>query len=383
MKFNHSLLFEQIKHSFFSSSGTPARLTPKRVGILILFFPIFFIIRIVNFVGLKLDNLFYQDFHHQKVSGPVFIIGNLRSGTTFLHRLMAKDKHNFTYMCMWEIIFAQSIFQRKFFWKLRDLDNFSGGCFQKLIARLESKTWFSNPIHKIGMTEPHEDEGLLVSIWESINTSIFFPHLNLVDDYALFDKKIPKPIRRRVMKFYEGCLKRHLYSRQVTHRKFLSKSPAFSPKVNTLLKKFPQSKIIYLVRNPLDVVPSMISWMSFQWEKYIDWPERYLYQDDLMELAKEWYEYPLTILDRTQKSRYVIIKYDDLVSNPQKTISMIYDKFGYEMSKEFKQILASVNKKQQNYRSTHTYSLSEMGLSKSKIIENFKSIIKRFEFDAP
>ena len=40
---------------------------------------------------------------------------------------------------------------------------------------------------------------------------------------------------------------------------FVAKNPAFSPKIATLMEFFPDARIIYLVRNPLDMLPSTIS----------------------------------------------------------------------------------------------------------------------------
>ncbi|MGD2027758.1 MAG: sulfotransferase [Anaerolineales bacterium] len=380
MDFNFSLFFAQIKHTLFASAGTPARLSPKRIRFLLLFFPVFAIIKLSNTLGFLLDDLVFNEFKQTEISEPVFILGNLRSGTTYLHRLLAKDQENFTYMRFWEIIFGHSIFQRKFFWKLKEIDDRLGGFFQKLIRRLEAKTWFSNPIHRMGLQNPHEDEGLLMGIWESINTSIFFPHLDLVEKYALFDKRVSSKNRRRIMQFYKACVKRHLFAHQGA-KKYLSKSPAFSPKIDTLLENFPNAKIIYLVRNPLKVIPSLISWMSFQWSRYIDWPERYIYHDYLIELAREWYQYPLNRLDRAPEARYVIVNYDDLVANPKNTIAKIYDHFGFEISPDFQKILDLEVERERNYRSKHKYSLAELDLSKKRILETFRFVFQRFKFE--
>jgi hypothetical protein len=382
MKFNFGLFFEQVIHSIFRSSGTPGQFSIKRVAVLIMFLPVFLSIKLCNSLGCLLDEIFYPEYHNTKISEPVFILGNMRSGSTYLHRLLARDKQNFSIIRLWEIIFAHSIFQRKLIWNLKSIDDFLGGGFQKLMLLWEEKSWFSNPMHKIGLIEPHEDEGLFMSIWETINTSIFFPHLHLVERYAFFDKQISLQKKKEVMGFYKGCLKRHLYARRTGRQRFLSKSPAFSPKIKTLLENFPQSKVIYLVRSPYFVVPSFISWMTFQWEKFTDWPERYFYQEELMEVAKEWYEYPLEILDQTPDSSYIIIKYENLVNNPEQTISRVYKKFNISISKEFHEILKLENEKQKKYKSKHSYSLAAMGLTKEIISNIYEDIIKKFRYES-
>jgi len=43
---------------------------------------------VTNFIFRFLDEIFYPDYKKQKIEKPVFIIGNPRSGTTFLYDLM-------------------------------------------------------------------------------------------------------------------------------------------------------------------------------------------------------------------------------------------------------------------------------------------------------
>jgi hypothetical protein len=380
MKFNFRLFIRQIRYSFTKTRGTPARLTPRRFAILLFFFPIFTILKLYSWLGFAWDDIFYKDYQQQKLAQPVFIIGNPRSGTTYLHRLLARDVKNFSYIRMWEVIFAPSISQRKLLWFFKKIDNALGGNFQRWLLQQEKKTYVSNPIHKMGLLEPEEDEGILFSMWETIFTSVVFPHPDLVRKYAYFDKQVPLPKRRKIMQFYRSCLRRHLFARN-SDKKFLSKNPTFSPKVDSLYEFFPDAKIIYLVRNPLDTVPSIISWMSFQWKQFSDPAENYLFKDYMIELAKEWYEYPLERFSKAPADSYAIIRYEDLVQNPREVIEGIYQNFGFDLAPEFEAILDEAASRAISYKSKHKYSLREMGLSKKGIVKTFALVFKRFGFD--
>jgi hypothetical protein len=281
---------------------------------------------------------------------------------------------------MWEVIFAPSIAQRKLLWSFQKLDNALGGVLQSWLLNQEKKTWLSNPIHKIGLLEPEEDESILFSMWETIFTSVVFPHPDLVRDYALFDKQMPLFRRRKIMKFYRSCLRRHLFARN-SDKKFLSKNPTFSPKVDSLYEFFPDAKIIYLARNPLDTVPSIISWMSFQWKQFSDPAESYIFKDYMIELAKAWYELPLERFAKAPEDSYAIIRYEDLVRNPKQIVTDMYEKFGFELSPEFEKILNETNQRETSFKSKHKYSLRKMGLSKKKILKTFAFVFKRFGFD--
>jgi len=380
MNFNFRLFVRQIGYSLTRSKGTPARLTPKRVVILLFFFPVFTILKLSSWLGFAWDDIFYKKYQQQKLAQPVFIIGNPRSGTTYLHRLMAKDEINFSYIRMWEVIFAPSVSQRKFLWFFKKIDDALGGKFQGWLLNQEKKTWLSNPMHKIGLLEPEEDESILFNIWETIFTTVVFPHPDLVRKYAYFDKQMPLFRRRKIMQFYRSCLRRHLFARN-SDKKFLSKNPTFCPKVGSLYEFFPDAKIIYLVRNPLETIPSIISWMSYEWKQFSDPLENYLFQDYLLELAKEWYEYPLERFSQAPADSYAIIRYDDLMQNPGQIVTDIYKKFAFELTPEFEKTLNEANQRAACYKSKHNYSLRKMGLSKKRILKTFDFVFKRFGFN--
>jgi hypothetical protein len=380
MKFNLKLLSQQVEETLARSANTPARLTPKRLTVLLFFFPIFTILKLSSWLGFAWDDIFYKDYQNQKLAQPVFLIGNPRSGTTYLHRLLAKDESNFSYMRMWEIFFAPSISQRKLLWFFQKVDNKYGGKIQKWILNQEKKTWLSNPVHTLGLDQAEEDESVLFNIWETIFTSVFFPHPDLVRKYAYFDKQIPLLRRRKIMRFYRSCLRRHLFARN-SDKKFLSKNPTFSAKVDSLYEFFPDARIIYLVRNPLDTVPSIISWMSYQWKQFNDPKENYLFKDYMIELAREWYAYPLERFASAPPNSYAIIRYEDLIQNPKEVIMGIYRKFGFELSAEFEKILEQETRNEHAYHSKHKYSLRKMGLSKKQILKTFGFVFKRFHFE--
>jgi hypothetical protein len=60
------------------------------------------------------------------------------------------------------------------------------------------------------------------------------------------------------MGFYRGCLLRQAYVRG-PHKTFLSKNAMFSSKIENLRLWFPGCRIVYMVRNPLEAIPSMLS----------------------------------------------------------------------------------------------------------------------------
>ena len=72
----------------------------------------FLFLRVSVAIGMVLDPLFFPRLRRTRVKAPIVIVGNPRSGTTFLQRLMARDTANFSCLKMWEIFFAPSITSR-------------------------------------------------------------------------------------------------------------------------------------------------------------------------------------------------------------------------------------------------------------------------------
>ena len=72
MNFNLRLFLKQIGYSLARSENTPARLTPKRIAILLFFFPVFTILKLSSWLGFAWDDLFYKEYQQQKLAQPVF-----------------------------------------------------------------------------------------------------------------------------------------------------------------------------------------------------------------------------------------------------------------------------------------------------------------------
>jgi predicted RNA-binding Zn-ribbon protein involved in translation (DUF1610 family) len=181
------------------------------------------------------------------------------------------------------------------------------------------------------------------------------------------------------MRFYRACLQRHLYATGDRH--FVAKNPAFCPKIETLIEFFPDANVVYLVRNPLDMLPSTMSWLSYAWHLPSDPREKYPYRDEVLALTKYWYEHPLQVLDRHDPSRHWMVKFDDLVRRPDEVIREVYTRFGYPQNGELEEILREAAAESRAHTSTHLYNCEEMGFTREQIVSEFADIFERFGFD--
>lgn len=355
------------------------RWTVRRVLIVTAFFVLYPILEAIIWLGFLIDNLLFGRYQKRNVNEPVFITGMFRSGTTFLHRLIAQDEDQFTTMAMWEILFAPSISLRKFVWGLVKLLQ---APFNFMLNRMETRWQQQNIMHKVSLREPEEDDYLLLHNWSALTTGLSAGLLDEAMPYTFFDKQLPQQDRQRIMGFYRRCVQRHLVAhRAPQHRHYLAKNPALCPKLDTLHESFPDAKIIYLVRNPLEVIPSFLSMMQFTWRVLGAPAEGPELRDYLLRMARHWYDYPLQYLDKLPNHSYVIVNYDELVKDPAGTITNIYQRLELNLSPEFVAALQRETDKARTYHSQHDYSLKDLGLSREQILVEFRHIFERFGFD--
>lgn len=180
------------------------------------------------------------------------------------------------------------------------------------------------------------------------------------------------------MRFYRKCVQRHLYVFG-PDKHFLSKNPASSSKVNSIYETFPDAKVVCMVRNPFEAVPSAISWISYGFNQF-NTADPSITTQRILSLTSHWYTTPLEQLDRRPENCRAIEKYDRMVSDPGDFVTMLYDRFEYPMSDQFRQFLQQETDRAKNYKSKHAYSLEQYGLTRERIISDFKPIFERFDF---
>ena len=379
MSFNFRLFWRTTYRSLFASENTPARLTRKRIIFLLLFYTVWPVGQLIHWLCFFLDDIFFPGHKTQLIEKPLFILGNLRSGSTFLHRLLSRDTETFTSLTTWDIYLTPSVTQKKITQFFSRLDKKLGGHVHRLLYEFDRRTLGQFKIHRISFFQPEEDENILLHIWDSFWVSFLFPFMDELPNYQHFDEALSPRHKRRIMTFYKSMLQRHMYA---TGKKyFVAKNPAFSPKIETLLEFFPDARIIYLARNPLDMLPSTISWINYARRVFTEPEEKYLYLDEILDFTQHWYRYPLQYIDSHPSPRHLILNYDDLIQRPELVIRSFYEQFGYPDKPGLDIIVDEAVKETLTFKTDHVYSYQEMGFSRKQIVETYADIFERFGFD--
>jgi len=379
MQSNLHLFWRVTYRSIFAAKNTTARLTRKRAIFLSLFYLIWPIGQLIHRIFFLLDDILFPVHKTQVIERPLFILGNLRSGSTFLHRLLSRDAETFTSLTTWDIYLTPSVTQKKIVQIAARIDNKLGGYLHRALHAFDRATLGKLKIHQISFFQPEEDENILLHIWDSFWVSFLFPFMDELPNYQHFDEALPAKHKKRIMAFYKSMLQRHMYA---TGKKyFVAKNPAFSPKIETLLEFFPDARIIYLARNPLDMLPSTVSWINYARRVFTDPGDGYHYLDEIVDLTQHWYRYPLQYLDLHPSPRYLILNYDNLIQRPEQVLREFYEQFGYPDKPGLDDIVDEAVKETLSYNSDHIYSYEEMGFTREQIIELYADIFERFGFD--
>ena len=102
---------------------------------------------VFNHIGLLLDDILYPSWREELVHDPLFIVGNARSGTTWVHRLLSQDEESFTFFRTWEILFGVSVTWRIFILRCYELDRRLGGGVAKCVEFLEHSLFRFIKVH--------------------------------------------------------------------------------------------------------------------------------------------------------------------------------------------------------------------------------------------
>lgn len=358
--------------------------TPRRLGTLATYATMWSVGRGLSLLCQAADEVVDRSWRQQPVEQPVFIFANPRSGTTLLHRLMSYDTDHFVGPLLYETVFP-SIALIRGIHELSELDeSLPGRPFHKLVGGLNAilvgDTW--DGIHKLGLDQPEEDEPSFVYGIHTPTAMLLVPHVEEISSRFWFDE-LPASVRERFMDAYEGTLKRILRAHGGKKR-YLNKNVFFTPRIRSMAERFPDARFIYLVRDPCEAMPSFMNMFTSAWRFHS--PELANDPELLSRLAQVGYDYyrrALELIDELPQDRLLVVRYEDLVRNPKKTVESVHAWLGVPISPEFEEKLDEALASQRSYESQRDYSLSSFGLTREQVHAELAPVFARFGYAAP
>lgn len=354
----------------------------RRFKWLFIFAFIWPILRATSVVTLLLDHVLYPGFRKQKIIEPLFIVGNLRTGSTLMYRTLAEDTKHFACFRMLDA-FMPAISLKRAVAFLGRVDAKLGGYGARVVQYLDNAFLDEySRIHDTGFLKPEEDEFALLNYMCSASMYELFPMVQRFRRLFFVDQEMSVKEQDRVMRRYQCLVKRQLYHLGGDKR-FLSKNPLFTNKLKTLQRTFPDARFACLVRHPVNTVLSTASLFHFVWHQSGALAPDQKDMDKVMEFCRCFYTHSRECLYDLSPKQVCIMQYDELVGNPGEAMRGMLERFEFPISEDLDEILHGIGSRQKRYKSQHSYTLESWGVTESEIYERFHDVYEEHNYSRP
>lgn len=321
-----------------------------------------FIDMITNFLAQRLHMVETRkrkaEIFEKPLVPPLIIVGPARSGTTFLHNLLAQDP-NHRALPQWLLMYpfpeepVKGSDTDPRYEKAAQGLNFR----QPLLQGLDAK-------HFSRADSPEED---ILPLGVTFHSMIFFTLFPVYSYQAWYLGHIELSQKYRE---YRWLLQ--VYQSEDPSRRLTLKAPAHTGSLGSILDAVPEAKLIMTHRNPADCISSACSLLyTFHLgvANEIDIPRMSeLVLSSYVTLGKRNIafreEHPGLIYD---------VHYDALVSDPVRTVRGIYSHYDLPWPESHKAVLEDyIQRNKKGKHGKHRYTASDFGMEEEEIAEKAK-----------
>ena len=300
------------------------------------------------------------------LTSPIFIAGLPRSGTTFLHGLLAEDPLNRAPR-IWEAIYPYPKHRAAGFGAGRRKVELQLRFFNRLSPGIRS-------LHPIEADEPEE----CIEFTSQVFRSPRFDDVYRAPSYRAWLDASGYDDGYRFL----GRFLRHLQGPGAAPRRWILKSPEHVFSFEALARVFPDARLVLVHRDPGHVLVSaarLTELLRAPFTSAIDRREigrkvADYWQDGMRRMVKlaDDPAFPL-------RSRIAHVKYRSLVADPVGTVAQIYNAFGLEFSREARAaIAAKVAQAPNGGYGVNRYRSDEFGIDPERERERASAYVERF-----
>ena len=329
-----------------------------------------------------LDYVFYPRLWRQEVERPVFIVGHARSGTTLAHRLLAADGDSFSYFLYWEMFFP-SLLQKKIIRAMGWIDEkWLGRFFNKRLHAWDDKTFGPyRHMHNMSLWNSEEDQFVMRAAFVTQQWSLEIPMMDIIDVFHV--DQMPMAKRRRWMHHYRECVKRQLVLNG-GHKTHLSKNPVMSGWVQAIIETFPGARIVVMMRDPAQCIPSVLKLVKLTWKGKGWTQEEYKRSLDVMtDISFDSFHNPLQVLSNNPDTPQVVVDYRAITAEPRETITKAYSALEIPLSGEYDQFLKAKEENEKSYKTEFKYNINEFDVSLDTIERELSVFYDKYNWPRP
>jgi len=298
------------------------------------------------------------------IERPVVITGFFRTGTTFLHNVLAADPNNRVAKA-WELSYPLGRLGDPLgdvAWR-RAQAKFTFGFNQAAIPD-------QGVAHHVTADSYEECFFLLENDMAVLTFWIGFAAYEYAHDMLSWDMTEPYEFHKLQLKILNA---------QRSAKRWVLKCPWHIWNMDALMAVYPDAQIIFTHR---DIAKALASHCSLS-AKMASKLKRSL---DVKELGQFWLEYARIGLDRAMEARKTIpesqiydVRLRDMMASPMTVLKDIYSHFDLELDEEAAGLLeARISEKPTSQEGEHEYSIEDFGLTNDQVRETLKTYNERF-----
>ncbi|WP_455211512.1 sulfotransferase [Kaarinaea lacus] len=352
----------------------------RRLLMWLLLMPASALMLCVHWACLLLDEVLFRGYRKVGIRAPVFITGVPRSGTTFLHRVLAADSQ-FTTFSTWECLFAPSVTQKKIIITIANLDAALGGGLKRLVDHVTaSATKGLNDIHATRLDAPEEDYFVFMPLLLCFILVVAFPGASFIWRMGFFDREMSAAQKQRLMRYYRACLQKHVYV-YGEEKTLLSKNASFASLLQALTSEFPDARLIYCLRDPKETLPSQLSSLREAMLACGNDPDSGFFKEKMVDLLSFYYRNLLQAMSQAKSgTQHSVLQMQALRTDLQAAIKSIYKQLHLAVSPAFESQLQNEAERSSRFRSKHSYSAHQFGFDEQSITQRFAHVYEHPDF---
>jgi len=337
--------------------------SPLTSGVMVL------VLRMIVGIGRIFDHVIFWGIR-KPLKDPIIIVGNPRSGTTFLHRFLIKENIG-TGSQLWQMLYPSVTLQK---------------CikpFLPILEKISPARHHSTAAHKTSLTSVETDDVSL--LFRYLDGFFLYGFFLTFDDEDLFHWVDPNITDRssRDFSWFESMWKRNILTNK--GERYIGKLFSLSSNLPAFQKRFPDAKVLYMVRDPLNVIPSGLSLVTGVLDKKFNFWS--LDEKIRMRFIERLYNALIELLNRfhhdwtnnnINRENVLVVRFDIMMNDFETLMDQIINFIDIEKKDSLAKVIQDTAESQKSYKSKHKYDLEKFGLTEDRIKMDCKAIYQTF-----
>ena len=349
-------------NNMLSRMGAIYRILRRTFGVKVipLFLAVLFsVVRTFVALAMALDHLLFPKLARTRANRPIVLVGNPRTGTTFLQRFLADEGFG-AGMELFLMLYPSLALQKL----LRPL--------LPILEKISPAKFHATEAHKTSLGSVETDDvAVLFRYLDGFFLYGFFLSFDEEDRLPWFDPRV-RDTSARDLAWLDKLWRRSLVLHKADRN--IAKVFSFAVRLPQFLERYPEAQILYMARDPLSIIPSAMSLVIGVLDKAVGfwslpdpikqrWLDR-MYKAWILLLQKFHEDWQGGLID---KKRVFIVRYDRMMADFEGLMEEMCVFLGHEMTPALRAKVKERGEKQRKYESEHKYDLAKFGLTEAQI----------------